>query len=138
LERLWPYIVAADLIGLGYYVFTELGDICKSDLIVMDNNYVPIKVQVKARTLKDGAIIIKSSKDGPNYRFEYEDKHADIYAIYIVKRDLILYISNQELLKHRSLTIRTDATKNNQSQDINWASTYADFKKALRDSTYSI
>lgn len=130
--------IAADLINQGYYVFKELGDISKADLLVMDETYKPIKVQVKARVSKNGSIAVKSSKSGPNYRFRYEDKHADIYAIYIQDKDIVLYISNTELLKYGTLTIRIDTPKNNQSKDVNWSTNYTDFKRALRDSTWNI
>ncbi len=129
--------VAADLARLGYYVFTELGDICKADLIVMDETYIPIKVQVKAYQVKNGKVSIKSSKDGPGYHFNYEDKHSDVYAIYIVDRETICYISNIELISMSTLTIRIDPPKNNQAHRMNWAHNYSDFKKALRDSTWN-
>ena len=84
--------VAADLVSRGYYVFTELGDICKSDLVVMDETYEPIKVQVKTRHPVSGKVGIKSSKSGPNYSFKYEEKHADIYAVYVPETGDIGYV----------------------------------------------
>ena len=82
--------VAKDLISKGYYVFTELGDICKSDLIILNEDYKPIKLQVKCVSIKHGKISFSSVKSGPNYSYTYELKHADIYAIYILL--LIPYI----------------------------------------------
>lgn len=127
--------VATDLASKGYYVFTELGDICKSDLIVMDETYVPIKVQVKCYKTTNGSVAIKSSKSGPNYRFKYQQEHADVYAVYLRDKDLILYISADELLSMNTLTIRTDLAKNNQITNINWHEDYSDFKRALRGHT---
>lgn len=137
LGNLGELSVAADLVSQGYYVFTELGDICKADLVVMDKTYKPIKVQVKTASLRNGKISLKSTKAGPNYRFRYEPKHADIYAIYVWERNMILYVSNSELLAHYTLTIRIDAAKNKQIAGINQASNYLDFKRALRGHTRS-
>jgi hypothetical protein len=127
--------VASDLIAQGYYVFKELGDICKADLVVMDEDYKPIKVQVKSREIKNGAISVKSSKSGPNYRFNYEEKHADVYAVYVLEREILLYIHCKELLALDTLTIRIDESKNNQETGVNPAAKYLDFKRALRDYT---
>lgn len=133
--NLGELFVATDLVRQGYYVFKEFGDICKADLIIMDETYLPIKVQVKALTPKFGAVQIKSTKSGPGYHFQYEEKHADIYAIYVQDHEVVLYISNKELLRHGTLTIRIEASKNNQTQKVNWSADYSDFKKALRDCT---
>lgn len=127
--------VASDLVNQGYYVFTELGDICKADLIVMDETYTPIKVQVKARNTKNGSVAIKSSKAGPNYRFRYEAKHSDVYAIYLIDKDKFLYVNQQELLSYQTLTIRLEPAKNNQIQGLHFADEYSDFKRALRGHT---
>lgn len=136
--NLGELIIAADLTRQGYFVFTELGDICKSDLIALDNDYVPIKIQVKCLSTKNGAIQIKSSKSGPNYHFKYESKHADVYAIYVQDKNTILYISNTELLEYKTLTIRIENTKNKQTKKINKSENYSDFKRVLRDYTRTI
>jgi hypothetical protein len=135
LGNLGEMAVAADLIRNGYYVFTELGDICKADLIVLDKDYNPIKVQVKTLTLKNGSFALQASKSGPNYRFRYDKRHADVFAVYVHERNTIAYISSKELLQYQTLTIRVDATQNGQSKAVNWISNYSDFKRALRDCT---
>ena len=123
--------VAANLTSQGYYVFSELGDICKSDLIALGPDYNPIKIQVKARTPIRGAVSLKSDKSGPEYRFTYEPKHADVYAIYVLGYDTILYVSSRELLAKSTLTIRLEPTKNNQTAKINLAEDYLIFEHAL-------
>lgn len=127
--------VASDLVKQGYYVFTELGDICKADLIIIDKDYKPIKVQVKAANTKNGTISIKSHKSGPAYSFPYKHKHADIYAIYVIDKDIILYLSNTKVLSYQTLTIRIDPSKNKQIKNVNYKDEFTDFKKALRDCT---
>lgn len=136
--NLGELIIAADLTRQGYYVFKELGDICKSDLIVLDKDYVPIKIQVKCLNTVNGAIMLKSSKSGPNYHFRYEIKHADVYAVYVQDKNTILYISNTELLEYKTLTIRIENTKNNQTKKVNKSENYSDFKRVLRDYTRTI
>lgn len=116
-------------------MFTELGDICKADLIIMDDDYRPLKVQVKTASLRNGKISLKSTKAGPNYRFRYEPKHANIYAVYVWERDTILYVSNTKLLSHSTLTIRVGPARNSQTSNTNLATDYTDFKRALRDCT---
>lgn len=128
--------VASDLAAQGYYVFSELGDICKSDLIVMGNEYAPIKVQVKYITPKSGAVHLRSTKAGPNYRFRYEAKHADVYAIFVPVLNLCLYVSSKELLNKKSeLTIRVSPTLNGNKTNINSMEGYKDFKRAAEFTT---
>lgn len=128
--------VAADLAEQGYYVFTELGDICKTDVIVMGEDYDPVKVQVKTTTSVKGRVFLSSKKAGPGYRFRYQMHHADVYALYVRDLKLCLYVSNTELLKRRStLTIRVAATKNNQASGVNFGAGYQTFERALRDCT---
>lgn len=126
--------IAADLLSQGYYVFKELGDICKADLIVLDESYQPIKIQVKAYSTVNGAINIKSTKAGPNYRFEYEKKHADVYAIYVLDKNIILYLNGEDLIRMRHITIRIDSPKNNQTKKVRWGANLSDFKNALAPS----
>lgn len=137
LGNLGEQTVATELIRKGYYVFKELGDICKSDLIVMDEQYYPIKVQVKCFASKNGAVQVKSSKSGPNYSFKYETKHADIYAIYVYDINKIIYVSNTELLKNKELTFRVTFPKNNQTKGVRRIEDYSEFERALRDCTRS-
>lgn len=123
--------VAKDLISKGYYVFTELGDICKADLIILNEDYTPLKIQVKCLSIKNGKISFSSVKSGPNYSYTYETKHADIYAIYVHEKDIILYLSSEQALLQREITIRIEPSKNNQNLNVNWYENYLDFEKAL-------
>ena len=125
--------VAADLISQGYSVFTELGDNCKTDLVIIDRkSYKTYKVQVKARCSKNGSVSIKTTKSGPNYQFAYEEKHADIYAIYILDKDKIFYVSNSEfLLHHTMMTFRLALSKNGQEKGCNFVEKYYCIKNAI-------
>ena len=127
--------VAKELTRKGYYVFKELGDNCKCDLILVNTDYVLTKVQVKCRTSDNGTVCVKSSKSGPNYRFDYEEKHADIYAVYIEDKDQIFYINSKELLKQRQITFRIEPTKNNQSNGVRYIGDYLNLERVLRGHT---
>jgi hypothetical protein len=128
--------IAADLIRLGYYVFEELGDNSKVDLIALGEDYKPIKIQVKTYSTKNGKVHLSRRKAGPNYSFKYESKHADVFAIYLIDEDKICYVSANTLLKKESsFTIRIKKPANNQLNKINMASEFYDFKEALRDCT---
>ena len=62
----------------------------------------------------------------------------DVFAIYIPQRDVILFLSVDQVLKARGTTVmRVAKPKNNQTKKINWFEDYLDFKRALRDHTQS-
>tara|TARA_Y100000310_G_scaffold24970_1_gene23934 strand:- start:685 stop:1161 length:477 start_codon:yes stop_codon:yes gene_type:complete len=127
--------VATDLIAKGFSVFTELGDNSKVDLIAIDNDtYRAFKIQVKARTSKKDAVKVETKKSGPNYQFAYEEKHSDVYAVYVQDRDSILYISAKEFLKRKTMmTIRFTVPK--KSKNFNFHEDYLSIKAALQCDT---
>ena len=134
LGNLGEMTIAADLISKGYEVFTELGDNSKVDLIALDEDFKPWKIQVKCLSVKNNVVTLNRTKSGPNYRFRYQRKHADIYAVYIYELDMICYVPATLLMQNsKSLTIRTNQTENNQQSGINLASDFSSFEKALRD-----
>lgn len=132
--------VATDLVRQGYQVFKELGDNSKIDLIAVDSDYNTWKIQVKCRSVdKHGAVKLDRFKWGPNYKFQYMRKHADIYAVYIPETDQICYVPASILMsKSRRLTIRVTDAKSNQREKVNYASDFLDLKRALRDCTQDI
>lgn len=119
--------IAADLCQKGYSVFTELGDISKTDLIVETEKKL-IKIQVKALTSINGKVQLDIQKSGPNYRFRYNKKDVDIFAIYVLDRDLIFYVPVVDALKHRQTTYRIDPPKNNQKLLIRYVDDYKNLK----------
>lgn len=128
--------VAKDLLAKGYQVFVELSDNSRVDLIVMKDDYHPLKVQVKALHSKDGSVIVNATKSGPNYRFRYADYHIDVFAVYVLDKDIIAYVSADLLLaQQKSLTLRIEAPVNKQNQGIHWFAKFAEFEEALRGHT---
>ncbi len=129
--------VAAKLMSEGYSVFAELGDLSRVDLIVLVDHQ-PIKIQVKTRNLKDGRIIVDSRKSGPGYRYRYTKNDIDIFAIYVPKEDIILFVDVAQILQAKStFAIRVRNSKNNQKKFVHWYQDLLEFKKALRDHTQS-
>jgi len=125
--------IATELMRMGYYVFTELGDICKADLMVMDEDYVPYKVQVKSYSSENGRVNISNKKSGPNYKFRYERKHIDIYALYVYDQNLCLYIPATHFDNASSMRIRLEPSKNGQTKGINFHTDFLDFAVALEE-----
>lgn len=54
--------VCKELISLGYEVFVELGSSSKVDLIFLDKNYRPFKIQVKTTNSKNEIVVVYSVK----------------------------------------------------------------------------
>ena len=73
--------VACFLTQKGYAVFTEMGDLSRTDLVV-DIDGVLIRVQVKYITRVDGCYKFTTAKSGPNYRFLYTVSDVDVFALY--------------------------------------------------------
>ena len=126
--------VAADLIARGYAVFTELGDLSKVDLIALVDHH-PVKIQVKARTSKHGRVEISKRKSGPNYQFVYQEGEVDVFAIYVLDKDLCLYVNASELLERSTFSIRLAPARNGQQKKVRAWQAYTDFKRALRGHT---
>lgn len=127
--------IAKYLMTKGYSVFTELGDLSRTDLIALINGSC-IKIQVKALMSKNGMVVLSSRKSGPNYSFSYEEKDIDIFAVYVLDKDMIFFISSKELLTNKTcMSFRIDLPKNNQQENIRFLSDYTCFEKALRDYT---
>lgn len=120
----------------GYDVFIELGDNSKIDLIAVSSDYDLIKIQVKSYMSKNGSVEISPIKTGPGYKFRYSARHADVYALYVIDEDIVLYISAKELLsKKKSLTIRMTRSKNGQVKGTNSYADYLSLERVLRGHT---
>ena len=121
--------VAKDLLLKGYSVFTELGDNSRVDLITLKENRL-IKVQVKSNIVKKGVVAIDPVKSGPNYSFRYTENDVDVFALYLLGRDKIAYVSSKEVLNTNGFMLRVDCARNNQ-QNAKKFSDYIVFEKAI-------
>jgi hypothetical protein len=111
--------IAQALATQNYAVFTELGDLSRIDLLAIKDNKIT-RIQVKACTVRSvGNIEIRAIKSGPNYKFRYTEKDVDVFAVYVLERNLVLFINAKWFLEtHTTLMIRIDPAKNNQLQKI--------------------
>jgi len=129
--------VIKDLLRRDYQVFKEIGDLSKVDLIVLVD-HVPVKIQVKALVSKHGIVEVNSKKSGPGYSFRYGELDVDIFAVYIIDKDEIFYVSAKEILNNKTTSkFRIVKPINNQLSGIRWVKDYQEFKNALRDYTPS-
>lgn len=130
--------VCKELTKLGYDVFVELGGHSKVDLVVLDENYTAFKIQIKTTFSKNEVIEVYSIKNclNPKYNSTYTTKQVDIFAVYVVDRDLVFYVSAKEILKNGKCSkFRLTEPKNGQKKFVRFVKDYLDFKKALRDCT---
>lgn len=128
--------VITDLISQGYTVYKEVGDNSSVDLIVLVKN-VPIKVQIKARTCtKTKTIVLENKRSAKNYRNKYNPHDVDVFALYSIDNDAILYISAIEFFKNSTgMSFRFNESKNKQLKNIHLSTDYLQFERALRDYT---
>ena len=127
--------VLKDLTAKGYDVFGEVGKSSKVDFIVLDENYKTFKVQVKTCNLFYGKAIlhlIKKCLDS-KYNSRYTEEQVDIFALYVIEKDTVIYISAKEALNKSKSTITFSfgESKNNQKKGINLAEDYYDINKVL-------
>jgi PD-(D/E)XK endonuclease len=123
---------------LGFEVFVEFGNHSKVDLVVIDENYSCYKIQIKATNSKNETVEIYSTKNclNPKYNSTYQIEQVDVFAVYIIDKDLVFYVSAKEVLKNgKSSKFRLTPSKNGQQINVRYVKDYLDFKKALRDLT---
>jgi hypothetical protein len=104
----------------------------------LDENYDVFKIQIKATSSKNNGVEVYSIKNclNPKYNSTYTTKQIDVFAIYVTDKDLVFYVSANEILKNsKSSKFRFSKSKNGQVKLVRYTEDYLDFKKALRDYT---
>ncbi len=130
--------VCKELLQLGYEIFVEMGNHSKVDLIVLDESYKTYKIQVKSVKSKNEIVEIYSTKNclNPKYNSRYSVKQVDIFAIYIIDKDFVFYVTSKEILSNKkSSKFRLSESKNGQTKNVRYIKDYLNFEKALRDYT---
>lgn len=125
--------IAAELMGLGYAVFTEMGDLSRTDLIVERPDGRTAKVQVKTRKSKYGAVTIDRMKSGPGYRYEYELDDVDVFAVYVYDTDDVLFVPARVICSatRRKTTFRLRPARNGQQYGTRDAQEFSRFDDAV-------
>ena len=126
--------VAKDLILQGYSVFTELGDNSRVDLIAIVNNH-PVKIQVKTSLGENDVASFDVVKKTFGYKYKYSVDDVDIFALYVMKTDQVLYVSSEEALNQKSyISFKLgDPGRVNQFKQ-RFAKDYLDLSEALASS----
>ena len=70
----------------------------------------------------------------PEYNYTYSVNDFDIFAIYIIDKDLVCYISSHEVLANKTMfKLRFEDAKNNQAKGVRYISDYIDLKNAVNN-----
>lgn len=124
--------VASKFVEAGHTIFKEFGDLSKTDLIVLLDDKVPIKVQAKSYATKKGVMHFSIEKAGPNYRFKYSPDQVDLFVVYVPDKDEVVYITWKDLATNTTtLNLRFDQAKNNQQKNVVWAKDFLSLDNAL-------
>jgi hypothetical protein len=119
-------------------LFVEFGNHSKVDLVVLNENYNVYKIQIKAVNSVDDAVNVYSIKTclNPKYNSIYTVRQIDVFAVYIIDRDRVFYVSAKEILENGKCSkFRLSLSKNGQKKNVRYVQDYLIFKKALRDYT---
>ena len=116
-----------ELIKLGYNISIPYGDNCRYDLIV-DINNVLLRIQVKFSSQINNESLFFTLKSSSNHT---TNKHYSVYngqidgfLLYHSLTDKVYVVSIEEVDKQKSLTLRIQPTKNNQTKGIKIAKDY--------------
>ena len=121
----------ADLTTKGYIPCIPLSEHQPYDIVAIDKNGKPVKLQVKYATLNEnGTIDVKFrtgwvDKNGMHMR-QYNDNEFDYYAIYCPEKEKVLYVPNTQ---NCPKVIRFDKPGNNQGKYVKWANDYLEIKR---------
>lgn len=125
------FAVSKYLADNNYPVFKELGDLSKIDLITEVDGKL-IKIQVKAYTSKDNKVEVYSRKSGPGYKFKYTTEMVDVFAIYVLDKDILFFVSSKEICTNDvSTNFRLVETESKNQHKVRVINDYLDFKKAI-------
>lgn len=99
---------ASYLAKRGYSIFTEQGDLSKTDIIAEKDGKL-YKIQCKSVYPKNKTLTLELRKTGPNYVYYYEQKDCDMFSVYDLENEKLYWISNKILLTHkRCFTFKID------------------------------
>jgi hypothetical protein len=110
--------VCRDLISKGIPVFSEIFcDLSDIDIIAEYEGNL-YKIQVKTCSSKNGRAELVLRSCGPNgYNKTYSAGSIDIFALYIMDKDLILYVDAKLALQRKTImSFRLENPKNSQKK----------------------
>ena len=117
----------ADLCARGFLVCLPLSEHAPFDLVAY-RDQIFRRVQVKTRSIRKGMLTVRfenSYSDSKGVRTKKVDKSAiDVYCVYCIDLDCCYYFRTSDFSSHRTINLRVNAPKNNQSKNIKWANDY--------------
>jgi hypothetical protein len=118
--------VIADLLSKGIQVCLPLSEHLPFDLVAVKQDGTLMRVSVKYRTLSKGSVMVvfsSSYSDSHGVHTKAVDKSLiDLLAIYCPDSSQVYYVIPSEF--DRSVTLRIEEPKNNQTKGINLAKDY--------------
>jgi hypothetical protein len=116
--------IYADLVEKGFLVLFPTSEHTPFDVVAY-KNCVFTRIQVKARTEVDGAVIIPvvtswADKNGTHLK-EYDLNEIDYFAIYNITRKEIYYVPISKIKVKRAFTLRVGESKNMNKAAVNFA-----------------
>ena len=133
------YLTIVKLLGLGFEVFTPIGDNSKADLICLVDNF-PLKIQVKSQIKsKDKAtamFMTDSRACQTKNRHGYSVAEVDCFIFVDITRNKFFILKNKEDLG-KNFKIRYAPTKNKQHKFVNNASEFELCVETLHEITKS-
>lgn len=109
---------AARYIEKGYIVSRPLTEHARYDLLIDDTKKIS-RVQVKARSMKNGALCIQKYTSNSSY----EEGDFDILVVYCIDTGVLAALSWEELTKN-DIMLRIEPTKNNQTKNVRFFEDY--------------
>lgn len=118
--------VIADLLSKGVQVCLPLSEHLPFDLIAVKESGELMRVSVKYRTAKNGSIFVSFSSsysDSKGVHIKFADKSLiDLLAIYCPETKEVYYVLPSDFDK--TVTLRIEEPKNNQTKGIHLAKDY--------------
>lgn len=101
----------------GYIVSMPYGDNAPYDLII-DKDNVLQKVQVKARTEREGAISVELRSAMRGYTHHYTRQDFDILACYNIDTGEMAYLTWDDIQERQVVKLRNKPAKNGQKKGV--------------------
>lgn len=116
-----------DLYQKGYITLSPDTEHAPFDIAIYKDGEIKT-VQVKYRTVKNGAIVIKfesswADKNGSHVKL-FDKDSVDIFCVYCPDTDKCYYFDAKKF--GRSVNLRVETPKNNQGKNIKFASDYCE------------
>lgn len=111
----------------GYVVSKPIGDNAPYDLIVDKDNKLQ-KVQVKARSERNGVISVEMRSCMRNYTYFYTRDDFDILAAYNADSGKMAFLTWDDIGDKQGVALRTTPPKNGQKKGVMMMEDYAELR----------